>query len=175
MGRAITDRALSYMDREILSIDELFKDLSRELAEVQKERAALDRQQKEYEAKLSDLKTSKKKELDELKERYRQEIVQAKRSVDKLVKTLKKEGAKPEKVKEAKAFFDDKIAELADEARAKAEPYYPVIGETVRIRELKRAGQVVAQRQGKFKVSLDNIFYWVEPAEIEPANRLSKP
>lgn len=174
MGSAITDRALSYMDREILSIDELFKDLSRELAEVQKERETLARQHKEYETKLSDLKTRKKKELDELKERYRQEIVQAKRSVDKLVKTLKKDGAKPERVKEAKVFFEDKIGELATESRAKAEPYYPVIGEIVRIRDLKRAGQVVAQRQGKFKISLDNIFYWVEPGEIEPAVGASK-
>jgi len=32
----------------------------------------------------------------------------------------------------------------------------------------------VAQRQGKFKISLDNIFYWVEPAEIEPAVGASK-
>jgi hypothetical protein len=109
-----------------------------------------------------------------LKEQYRREIVQAKRSVDKLIKTLKKEGAKPEKVSEAKAFFETKVGAITEEDRIQAEPYYPVIGEIVRIRELKRAGQVVARRQGKFKVSLDNIFYWVEPREIEPANQAAK-
>jgi DNA mismatch repair protein MutS2 len=174
MGKTITDRALSYMDREILSIDELFKDLSRELTDVQKEREAIAREKIEYETKLADLKVRKKKELDELKEQYRREIVQAKRSVDRLIKTLKKEGAKPEKVKEAKAFFEAKVGALSEADRIQAEPYYPVIGEIVRIRELKRAGQVVAKRQGKFKVSLDNIFYWVEPREIEPASEAVK-
>lgn len=172
MDRLITERALSYMDRKILSIDELFRDLSQELSAVKKEREELTNQTREYETKLADLNARKKKELDDIKDQYRQEIVQSKRSVEKLIKTLKKEGVKPERVKEAKAFFDQKIGNLVEIEKAKTEPYYPAIGEIVRIRELKRAGQVVAQRQGRFKVSLDNIFYWVEPAEIEPANHL---
>jgi hypothetical protein len=27
---------------------------------------------------------------------------------------------------------------------------------------------VVAEKQGKYKISLENIFYWVEPTDIEP-------
>jgi len=41
----------------------------------------------------------------------------------------------------------------------------------VRIRQLKKTGQVVEVHTGKFKISLDNIFYWVGPEEIEQVDQ----
>ena len=94
--------------------------------------------------------------------KYRDELTKAKRDVEKLIKTLRKEGHRPDAVHKTRSFFEDKLT-----ARAPAEPYHPQIGELVRIRELKRIGQVVAEKQGKYKISLQNIFYWVEPTDIE--------
>ena len=62
----------------------------------------------------------------------------------------------------AAIFFEDKL-----DLKAGAEPYHPDLGELVRIRELRRIGQVVAEKGGKYKISLENIFYWVEPTDIE--------
>ena len=59
-------------------------------------------------------------------------------------------------------FFEEKLSVDED-----IEPYYPESGEIVRIRQLKRTGQVVDEQGGKFKISLDNIFYWVGPEELE--------
>ncbi len=167
MDPSITGRALSFLDQEKLSIDELFKDLSRELTAVREERAALARERSDYETKLADLKLRKKKELEEVKNRYQKEIVTSKRMVERLVKTINKGKPEPATVKAAKAFYDQETKKIAAE-KAAAQPYHPSVGEIVRIRDLKRAGQVVAVKNGRYKISLDNIFYWVDPVEIEP-------
>jgi DNA mismatch repair protein MutS2 len=168
----IIDRARSFLDREKLSIDELFKDLSRELAGVREEKAELKRQRMEYETKLADLKLRKKRELEDVKNRYQKEIVTSKRMVERLVKTMKKEKPDPATTRAVKTFYEQETKRIAEE-KAAAPPYHPSIGEIVRIRDLKRAGQVVAQKNGRYKISLDNIFYWVDPVEIEPASAAS--
>ena len=104
----------------------------------------------------------KKKTLDEIKTKYKQELIQAKRSIEKMIKDLKKQGLKQETGRDMRAFFEEKLA--VEEPRA---PYFPRVGEMVRIRELRKVGQVIEEHAGKYKVSLDNIYYWVEPKELE--------
>jgi hypothetical protein len=65
-------------------------------------------------------------------------------------------------VGKTRRFFKDKL-----DLTPPSEPYHPAVGELVRIRELKRIGQVVDEKQGKYKISLQNIFYWVQPTDIE--------
>jgi len=163
INHGVLENALKRLDKEKVSMNNLFSDLSKELKEVQQERAKLNRLIKEYESKLEELNLKKKRELDELKAKYKRELIQSKRSIERLIKELKKEGPKPEKVHEMRKFFDEALHE-DDESRV---PYFPSIGEIVRIRSLKKTGQVVEEHAGKFKVSLENIYYWVEPKELE--------
>ncbi len=162
MDSTIMRNAESYLNREKLSLNELFEGLSKELKTVQEERQKLSVLVEEYETRLQEMNTKKKEELRELKMRYKTRLIEAKRGVERLIKTLKKEGPKPGLVHKVRRFFDEKL-----EPKDREAPYYPQIGEIVLIRELKKTGQVVAEHQGKFKVSLDNIYYWVEPQEME--------
>ena len=155
-------KAESYLDEDKMSVNRLFEDLSRELKAVEVERKKLSGLASDYENKLAVFNVKKKQEFDELRAKYRSELTKAKRDIEKLIKTLRKEGPKPDMVYKARRFFGDKLD--SDTAH---EPYHPDIGELVRIRELKRIGQVVAEKQGKYKISLENIFYWVEPSDIE--------
>jgi len=165
-GSDILTRAISYLDQDKLSIGELFESLSRELKTVQEQHQKLQTLKQEYEARLKDFKSKKKKELDELKSQYKEKIVQAKRSIERLIKTLKLEGPKPEIVRETRKFFK-KPDLLIEEDKS---PYYPDLGEIVSIRELKTSGEVVASRKGKYKINLNNIIYWANPEELEPAS-----
>ncbi len=157
----IIKKAISYMDKEKVSLNTMFEDLSSKLKAIDEERQALARLTAEYDSKLSELKTRKKKEIDDFKEQHKKEMIQAKRTVERLIKALKKEGPKKDTVQKAKEFFEKNVVE------EKHEPYVPKVGELVRIHGLERAGQVISERQGKFKISLDSMFFWVEPAEIE--------
>jgi DNA mismatch repair protein MutS2 len=159
----VLERAVSYLDADKLSVNQLFEDLSRELKAVDEERAKLSRLVTDYEDKLAAFNVRKRQESDELRTKYRNELTRAKRDVEKLIKTLRKEGPRPDTVHRTRAFFDDKLNQ-----RTEAEPYHPGLGELVRVRDLQRIGQVIAEKQGKYKISLENIFYWVEPIDIEP-------
>ncbi|HEX7320074.1 MAG TPA: hypothetical protein VF399_06955 [bacterium] len=158
---AIIKKAISYMDKEKVSLNTIFEDLSSKLQAIDEERKTLARLTAEYDSKLTELKTRKKKEIDDFKEQHKKEMIQAKRTVERLIKALKKEGPKKDTVQKANEFFEKNVVE------EKHEPYVPEIGELVRIHGLQRAGQVIAERQGKFKISLDNMFFWAVPAEIE--------
>jgi DNA mismatch repair protein MutS2 len=158
---AIIKKALSYMDKEKVSLNTMFEDLSSKLQAIDEERRKLAQLTAEYDSKLAELKTRKKKEIDDFKEQHKKEMIQAKRTVERLIKALKKDGPKKDTVQKAKEFFEKNVVE------EKHEPYVPKVGELVRIHGLQRAGQVIAERQGKFKIGLDNMFFWVEPAEIE--------
>ena len=162
LGDKVLEQAISYLDAEKMSVNQLFEDLSKELKAVDEERKKLSQLVAEYEDKLSAFKVRKKQESDELRTKYRSELTRAKRDVEKLIKTLRKEGPKPDTVHKTRSFFMNKL-----DAGDRTEPYHPELGELVRIRELKRIGQVVAEKQGKYKISLENIFYWVEPTDIE--------
>ena len=166
INSGIVEMAHSYLDKEKMSLNELFTDLSKELKSVQEERRELASRMREYEEKLSELNSKKKKDLEELKTKYKNELIQAKRTIDKLIKTLKKEGPKPQQIQETKKFFDEKLQ--VDEPRP---PYYPKIGEIIKVIDIKRFGQVVAERQGKFKVSFENMYFWVEPSDIEAVEK----
>ncbi|MGB7055399.1 MAG: hypothetical protein WBE28_08785 [bacterium] len=155
-------RAVSYLDAEKMSVNQLFEDLSKELKSVDEERRKLSQLVTDYEDKLAAFNVRKKQESDELRTKYRNELTKAKRDVEKLIKALRKEGPKPDTVHETRSYFAGKL-----DYRTKAEPYHPSLGELVRVRELRRIGQVVAEKQGKYKISLENIFYWVEPTDIE--------
>ncbi len=160
----VIESALKNLDTEKMSLNQLFEDLSKELKTVQEERQKLSILTRDYESKLEALNTKKKKELNELKVRYKRELIQAKRSIEKMIKEFKRESPKPEAVSKMRHFFDEKLQ--AEENHA---PYYPRIGEMVRIRELNKVGQVIAEHLGKYKISLENIYYWVGPKEIESA------
>ncbi|MEO0206393.1 MAG: hypothetical protein ABIL22_06945, partial [candidate division WOR-3 bacterium] len=155
-------RAKSYLDTEKASLNELFESLSKELQAVQEQKNRLNSLISEYETKLNDLQTRKKKEIGELQEKYNKELLRAKRRIDELIKNLKKEGAKTEVIKETKEFF---AQELKEEPK---EPYFPRIGEMVKVRGSNKAGVVLAQHQGKYKIGFDNFFFWAKPEEIEP-------
>lgn len=158
----VLERAASYLDAEKMEVNQLFEDLSRELKAVEDERVELTRLVTDYEERSAAFNLKKKQESDELRTKYRNELTRAKRDVEKLIKTLRKEGPRPDTVHKTRTFFAGKIA-----AQPAVEPYHPAVGELVRIRELKRIGQVVEEKQGKYKISLENIFYWVEPTDIE--------
>jgi len=154
--------ALDHVDKDKMSLNTLFEDLSKELKMVNEERQRLSILSRDYESKLETLNTRKKKELDELKAKYKRELIQAKRSIEKMVKDLKREGAQPEKIHEMRSFFDEKLR-----IEKVHEPYYPHIGELVRIRELNKLGQVIEEHAGQYKIGLENIYYWVDPKDIE--------
>ena len=162
LQRSVLDKALSYLDDDKVSVNRLFEDLSRQLKSVEEEREKLSSLIDDYENKLAAFNIKKKKESDELRVKYRNELSKAKRDIERLIKTLRKEGPKPDMVGKTRRFFKDRL-----DVETPAEPYHPEVGELVRIRELKRIGQVVAEKQGKYKISLQNIFYWVQPTDIE--------
>ncbi len=162
ISEAVLEKASSHLDEDKMSVNKLFEDLSQELKTVEEERKRLSAAASEYEEKLAAFNARKKHELEELRSRYRGELARTKRDVERLIKTLRKEGPKPELVHKTRDFFESKVDE-----REQHVPYHPGVGELVRIRELKRIGQVVAEKQGRYKISLQNIFYWVEPTDIE--------
>lgn len=166
---SVLERAVSFLDEEKVSVNRLFEDLSKELKVVAEEREKLAALVSDYERKLADFNTKKKEEFESLRAKYRGEMTKAKREVERLIKALKQEGAKPANVRQARAFFE---AAVAGETRGA--PYHPAVGELVRLRDLKRIGQVIAARQGRYKVSLENIYYWVEPTDIESIRQENK-
>lgn len=154
--------ALKYVDKDKMSLNTLFEDLSKELKSVKEERQRLSLLSRDYESKLELLNTKKRKELDELKAKYKRELIQAKRSIEKMVKDLKREGPKPEAIYKMRSFFTERLR-----VEKMHEPYYPRIGELVRIRELNKVGQVIEEHAGQYKIGLENIYYWVDPKDIE--------
>lgn len=166
ISKSIVENALKNLDKDKLSVNLLFEDLSRELKEVGQEKDRLSHLIKEYEHKLEDLNLKKKQELIRLQEKYKRELILSKRSIEKLIKDLKKVGPKPDIVHKTRTFFEEKLNIKSD-----AEPYYPSLHEMVRVKELKKTGQVVDIHQDKYKISLDNIFYWLGPEDIERVNQ----
>jgi len=158
----IIQQALSLMDQDKVSVNKMFEDLSKELTGVQKEREKLKRLIDDYESRLASLDTRKKKELAELKLKYRNQLIKAKRSIEKMIKDFKEKGPKPDRVHEMRKFFNEKLEQDTERA-----PYFPSQGELVKIRDLRKVGQVVEEHAGKYKVSLENIFFWVLPSDIE--------
>uniref|UniRef100_A0A7V1EGX5 Endonuclease MutS2 n=1 Tax=candidate division WOR-3 bacterium TaxID=2052148 RepID=A0A7V1EGX5_UNCW3 len=163
LDKAVIENAKSYLDKEKESLNELFESLSKELTVVQEEKERLNRLINEYDSKLADFQSKKKKEMNELKEKYQKELLKAKHRIEELVRTLRKEGPKPEVVKETKEFFKEELKK--EESKI---PYYPQIGEIVKIKGSNRPGIVLAQHQGRFKIGFDNLFFWAKPEEIEP-------
>lgn len=161
VNHGVIERARGYLDDEKLSLNELFERLSRELKDTQQEKERLRRLSAEYEMKLNDFNTKKKQELNELKATYKREMIQSKRSIEQMIRELKKKGVQSERVREMRDFFEERLQE------EKAPPYFPEVGEIVRIRALKKNGPVIEVHGGKYKVSLENIYYWVDPEEIE--------
>ncbi len=162
LNGGIIQNALKYLDKDKMSLNKLFEDLSKELKTVESERAKLSGLVKDYEERLKELNEKKKKELDELKGKYKKELIQSKRSIEKLIKDLKSKGPRPEAIHEMRNFFNKKL-----QIKEENVPYHPRIGEMVRIRELRKVGLVIAEHAGRYKISLENIFYWVDPKEIE--------
>jgi len=162
ISETVLERASSYLDADKVSLNRLFEDLSREHKSVEEERRKLADLVQNYETKLAAFNVKKKQESDEMKIKYRNELRKAKRDIERLIKDLRKQGPKPDMIRKTRDFFEDHI----DEDKH-ALPYFPGVGELVRIRELRRIGQVVAEKGGKYKISLENIFYWVEPTDIE--------
>ncbi|MGB3340704.1 MAG: hypothetical protein WBB37_04405 [bacterium] len=163
---SIIEHAINHLDKDKMSVNILFEDLSRELKAVKEEKNRLSNLINEYEIKLNTLNRRKKEELSSLQEKYKRELIISKRSIEKLIKELKKAGPKPEIVHDARTFFEERLKIDEDIV-----PYYPGLNEMVRVKQLKRTGQVVEVHQGKYKVCLDNIFYWVGPEDIEKVNQ----
>jgi DNA mismatch repair protein MutS2 len=162
INQVVLDKASSYLDEDKVSLNRLFEDLSKEHKLVEEERKRLADLVSSYESRLSAFNAKKKQESDEMKAKYRNELKKAKRDIERLIKDLRKEGPRPDTIHKTRSFFNDRI-----ETERQAEPYHPGVGELVRIRELRRIGQVVAEKGGKYKISLENIYYWVEPTDIE--------
>jgi len=163
LDKEVIENAKSYLDKEKESLNRLFESLSKELTVVQEEKERLNRLINEYDSKLADFQSKKKKEMNELKEKYQKELMKAKHRIEELVRTLRKEGPKPEVVKETKEFFKEELKK--EESKI---PYYPQIGEMVKIRGSNKAGVVMAQHQGRYKIGFENLFFWAKPEEIEP-------
>ena len=163
LDKEVIENAKSYLDKEKESLNELFESLSKELTVVQEEKERLNRLINEYDSKLAEFQSKKKKEMNELKEKYQKELMKAKHRIEELVRTLRKEGPKPEVVKETKEFFKEELKK--EESKI---PYYPQIGEMVKIRGSNKAGVVMAQHQGRYKIGFENLFFWAKPEEIEP-------
>ena len=161
IDKQVINNAIDHLDKDKMSLNTLFEDLAHELKAIKEEREKLSSLIKEYEVKLDDLNHRKKQELSNLKEKYRRELITSKRSIEKLIKELKKR-PKPDVVHKVREFFEEKLSVDED-----IKPYYPESGEIVRVRQLKKTGQVVDEQSWKFKISLDNIFYWVGPEELE--------
>ncbi|OGC43589.1 hypothetical protein A2Y85_05610 [candidate division WOR-3 bacterium RBG_13_43_14] len=157
----IIDSAIKHLSSDKLSVNTLLEDLSRERTAAEKERKELDLMIKEYKIKLDELNTRRKKEVDDLRLKYKQEMVSAKRSVERLIKDLRSKKADGEIVKKAREFFDQALP-----PEEKNKPYYPRIGELVHINGISKPGLVMEEHDGKYKISLENIFYWVEPESL---------
>jgi DNA mismatch repair protein MutS2 len=164
INHGVIDRARSYMDKEKAGFNDLFEDLSRQLKEVEKEHDELKTLITDYENKLADLKIKKKHVLEDLQSTYKKKMIQSKRSVEKLIKDLKTQGATTENVRKTRTAFKEMLDEHVEYP-----PYHPAIGEIVRVRDLKKNGQVIEEHGGQYKISLDAIFYWVDPEDIEVA------
>ncbi len=162
INRGIIERAKSYLDKEKASLNELFESLAKELKEVTYEKNRLETLMKEYEKKNSELESRKKQELGELRQKYQRELLRARQRIDEMIKTLKKEGAKPEVIRETREFFAEELKEQPKE------PYYPKIGEVVRIRGSKKTGTVIDQQQNRYKISFNSLVFWAKPEDIEP-------
>ncbi len=161
-GRLL-ERARSYLDTQKASLNELFENLARELKGVEEERARLNELIKDYETKLKELEMRRREEFAQLRNRFHNEMVKAKRRIDELIMRLKKEGARPEIVKESREFFDQELKKGEP-----SKPYHPELGEVVRIKGSNKPGQVLAVHQGRYKISFGNIYFWARPEEIEP-------
>lgn len=170
MDAGITDRAFALLDQEKIKIDRLFADLSQKLAAAENERGQLQRLRTELNEKMADFEQKKKSLLDDVKKRYQQEIINSRRLVERLIKTSGKRPPEPAALQSAKKFYDQAVEKIEKEKMAYT-PYFPAIGETVLIRDMKKVGQVLAEKHGKYKISLDKIVYWAKPVEIEPLDR----
>lgn len=163
LNKNVIEKAKSYLDEEKASLNTLFEKLSKELAVVEEEKSRLKALISEYESKLNEFQSKKKREIEELREKYQKELLKAKHRIEELISALRKTGPKPELVKEAKEFFAEKMAQ-----EKSSPPYYPQIGELVKLRGSKKSGVVLARHQGRYKIGFDNLFFWARPEEIEP-------
>lgn len=170
MATNILDRAFALLDQDKIKIDKLFAELSQKLAAVDDERSQLQRLRTELNEKMADFELKKKNDLDEVRSRYQKEIINSRRLVERLVKTSRNRPPEPMALQTAKKFYDQAVEEIEKE-KMTYPPYFPAIGETVRIRDLKKIGQVMAEKHGRYKINLDKIVYWAKPVEIEPVER----
>ncbi len=162
----IIERARSFLSSEKVSINKLFTELSNKLNELTREKENLDKLVKEYQRKLERFNVFKHKEIEQLREKYRTQLIQAKKDIEHLIQTLRESGPKPGLVHQARKFFEESL-KIEEELML----YYPEIGEFVKLRQTKKIGQVVDEKKGKYKISLQNIYYWVKPQEIEPVRK----
>lgn len=165
INHGIIARAKSYLDKEKESLNEMFESLSKELKVVQNQKNRLDSLINEYETKLAKLQENKKREMVLLQEKYNNELVKAKRKIDELIRQLKKDGPKPNVIREIKRVFTEELKKEENK-----QPYYPQMGEMVRIKGSNKSGVVLTQYQGRYKIGLDNLFFWAKPEEIEPCS-----
>ncbi|MGQ9817070.1 MAG: endonuclease MutS2 [bacterium] len=163
INQGIIARAKGYLDKEKESLNEIFESLSKELKVVQEQKTRLNLLIAEYETKLAELAEKKKKEIGLLQEKYNKEMIRAKRTIDELIRQLKKDGVRPEIIKETKRIFAEELKREENK-----QPYYPQMGEMVRIKGSNKSGVVLAQHQGRYKIGFDNLFFWAKPEEIEP-------
>lgn len=161
--RAVIERAESLLDKERVSLNELLEQLGRELQGASAERLRLEQARREYEQHSAEMKEAQRRARDALQEKYRKELIESKRTVDRLIRSLKKGPVKKEVKDEATAFFAAKLQE-----ETAGEPYYPRVGETVFVRGMTKPGKVLAERTGRYKIGLDKMFLWVGPSEIKP-------
>ncbi|MEO0136256.1 MAG: hypothetical protein ABIL39_01190 [candidate division WOR-3 bacterium] len=162
LDKGVLEKARLYLDKEKETLNELLENLSKELSAVQCEKERLAQLIATYETKLAEFQAKKKKEVEDIKEKYQKELIRAKHHIEELIKALKKEGPKPELIKETKEFFNEKLQQ------EKREPYYPQLGEWVRIRGSNKTGVVLARTQDRYKIGFDNLVFWAKPEEIEP-------
>jgi DNA mismatch repair protein MutS2 len=85
ISKSVIENALRYIDKDKMSLNKLFEDLSKELKAVQEERQKLSVLIQDYESRFKELNAKKKKELEKLKTKYKKELIQAKRSVEKFI------------------------------------------------------------------------------------------
>ncbi len=162
----ITERAIKYLSSDKQSVNKLLTDLSRERSVLEKERRELDDLINDYKAKIDDLNTRRRKEVDELRSKLKQEMIAAKRSAERLIKELRSRKNDRETIKKTREFFEHVLP-----PEEKREPYYPRIGELVRINGIGAPGMVMEEHHGKYKISLESIFYWVEPESLMPVEK----
>ncbi|OPX18241.1 hypothetical protein BXT86_02230 [candidate division WOR-3 bacterium 4484_100] len=162
----IVEKARAFLSSEKVSINELYTDLSKRLNEITEEKKKLDKLVEEYKKKLEQFNAFKHKEIEQLREKYRARLIQAKKDIEHLIQTLRSSGPRPNLVHKAREFFEKNL-----ESEQEIEPYFPEIGELVKLRQTSKIGQVIEQKKGRYKISLQNIYYWVKPQEIEPVRK----